>query len=228
MSAEITAVFTTWPNHPKRWEYFNLCVSRVLRMMRASQHNLIYKCVSESERDPLNNWYGQHLQEYCERNNIPLTYRKHVANLGGMMNAAMAASETKYTIIIQDDWYLHEECDLSPGISFMEENPEIDIIRYSWPGDTMVTYAGEYKGWKKLDPLGMWPYGDDPHIRRDTFISRFGKYIEYGHHGASEGDMVYRFGAKNAFVLVAPKCYFGHCGAVSAVIREERKRAVKR
>lgn len=228
MSTDITIVFTTWPNHHKRWEYFNTCIPRVLRMLVASQHTLQFKCVSESERDPLNNWYGQHLIEFCQSNNIPLSFRQCRANLGGMMNDAMRASDSKYTMIVQDDWFLSEECDLSPGLFLMDQFPEIDIIRYSWPGDTMVTYQGEFQGWKKLDPVGMWPYGDDPHIRRKSFVERFGPYIEYGHHGASEGDMVYRFGHKKALVLVADKCYFGHCGEVSAVINDERKRAVKR
>ena len=217
----LTVVFTTWPNHPKRWEYFMKCVPRVLEMLTASQHKLHYVCLSESEHDPLHNWYGLHLKEFCLRKEIPLTFRTGSPNLGAMMNDAMKASKTKYTMIVQDDWFLHEPCDLSPGINLMESEPNVDIIRYSWPGDN-VTIDGTFQGWRKLDPNGLWPYGDDPHIRRDTFATRFEPYLSYGRHGSSEGRMVFAFGEKNAFVLLADKCYFGHCGVVPAVVNDER------
>lgn len=227
--SEITIVFTTWPNHPKRWEYFYKCAPRVLELVHTSNpnHAIKYVCISESVKDPLQPWFGTHLKAFCMAYDIPLLFREDAPNLGAMMNSAMEASHTKYTMIVQDDWYLECICDLSPGISLMDERPDIDIIRYSWPGNN-ITIIGEVDGWRKLSPTGMWPYGDDPHIRRDSFTTRFGKYITYGHHGASEGDMVYRFGHKNANVLLADKCYFGHCGEVSAVINDERERAVKR
>jgi hypothetical protein len=197
-------------------------------MVTASRHKIHRICISESEHDPLNNWYGPHLEDYCKQIDLPLVYRERKANLGEMMNDAMNASKTKYTMIVQDDWYLEHPCDLSPGINLMEKHPQIDIIRYSWPGETMITPKGDLEGWRKLDPKGMWPYGDDPHIRRDTFKKRFGPYYTGLRHGSSESDMVYRFGDRNAFVLLADKLYFGHCGEVSAVINDERERAIKR
>ena len=228
MPTEITIVFTTWPNHPKRWQYFMTCIPRVLEMMTASQHEIRYVVVSESEKDPLNEWYGPQLKAFCWNNHLPLSFRQGKPNLGAMMNDAMRASHTKYTMIVQDDWFLEMPCDLSPGIALMEEHPEIDIIRYSWPAHMISPPIGDFYGWRRINPNGMWPYGDDPHIRRASFTERFKPYIEYGHHGASEGDMVYEFGRKNAFVLLADKLYFGHCGEVSAVITDERERAVKR
>lgn len=227
MSNEVTLVFTTWPNHPKRWEYFMRCIPRVLKDVTASRHDIIYKCISESERDPKHNWYGLHLEEFCNRRNISLKFRTAAASLGGMMNDAGNAIETNYGMIIQDDWFLEEPFDLSPGIEFMEENKNVDILRYSWPVG-MTEPNGEFNGYRTLASKGPWPYGDDPHLRRKTFFQRFGPYNMDKRHGASESDMVFRFGARNAFVCITDKCYFGHCGEVSAVVDDERKRAVKR
>jgi len=226
--SDLTIVFTTWPNHEKRWEYFMTCAPRVIKMLKASNHKIEYACVSESARDPLHTWYGPELKNFCISKNIPLTFRNAKPNLGAMMNSAMEFNSSPLMMIVQDDWYITEECDLSPGIKLMQDHSQIDIIRYSWPESLGVTVKGEFAGWRKLDPNGMWPYGDDPHIRRSTFVQKFGEYITYGHHGASEGDMVYRFGNRDAFILLADKCYFGHCGEVSAVINDERERAVSR
>ena len=222
MVPEITLVITTWPNHPKRWEYFMFCIPKVLQEVTASGHKINYAVLSESEHDPLHNWYGEHLKEFCQANDLPLTFRQGPPHLGKMMNAAMKASKTKYTMIVQDDWFLEHPCDLSPGIQHMEDHPEIDTIRYSWPGEARVTVCGEFHGWRKLDPAGSWPYGDDPHIKRDTFVKRFGPYLEHGQHGISEGAMGYVMRDNKALILLADRCYFGHCGLVPAVVNDLR------
>lgn len=223
--SDLTIVFTTWPNHPKRWQYFSTCIPRVLLGVTASRHEISYKCISENQHDPLHNWYGDHLEDFCRQHDIPLKYRTRQPSLGGMMNEAMRESESEFTMIVQDDWFLEKPFDISEGIDVMKRNPEVDIVRYSYPN---VDVECEFDGWKKIQAKGMWPYGDDPHIRRKTFTDKFGPYIEFGEHGISEGDMVYKFMNLNAFVLISDERHFGHCGEVSAVINEKRERAIKR
>lgn len=221
--SSIAIVFTAWPNHPQRWNYFLSCVPRAMAHLSAKRHELKYFCVSENEKDPNSTWLGDSLSEFCQVMNVPLFWRTGSASLGGMMNIAteLGSNHCDYTMIIQDDWYITEPCDLSYGIEMMDLYPEIDIIRYSWPEHLGVTIMPQtFCGQRRLDPKGLWPYGDDPHIRRRAFIERFGKYKEGPPHGMSEGDMVYRFGEKNAFILLADKCYFGHCGPVSAAFRD--------
>jgi hypothetical protein len=228
MKSEITVVFLTWPNHPKRWQYFCRCIQRCVRYISCSNYALHFKCVSESERDPKQNWYGKHLEDWCESNQIPLTYSDKPASLGSGMNLAQAKIQTKYGMIIQDDWYLKEPIDLCEGVDFMEENPDADLLRYCWPGIDRVNVISDNRRFRKLDIKGSWPYGDDPHIRRFDFRDKFGWYKEGPPHGISESNMKKVLIEKDAKVFITDEIYFEHCGKVTACLNDIRNRTYKR
>lgn len=216
--------FVTWPNHPKRLEYFQRCVSPAVDQITATRHCMRFLCSSESERDPEHRWFGGELVAWCSERGIPLSFRHGPASLGAAMNDAFRLSAADYVMLLQDDWLLLEPLDLSDGIDFMEAHLEADTFRYSWPGMERVTVIGEVDGYRRLDPRGSWPYGDDPHIRRQTFHEKFGWHVEGPPHGAGESCMLVEFGRRNAQVFLADKIYFGHCGSVAAVIHDERQR----
>lgn len=222
--SSIDIVIVTWPNHPKRWEYFLWCVGKAFREITARRHTLRWLCSSESERDPLHNWYGEHLAEWCASRGVPLTFRHGPASLGAAMNAAFRLADADYVMLLQDDFLLTEPLDLSDGVDWMNSHPEADTFRYSWPGMDRVTVIDQVDGYRRLDPNGSWPYGDDPHLRRRSFHQRFGWHVEGPPHGAGESCMLVEFGRRNAQVFLADRIYFGHAGAVPAVINDLRER----
>jgi|GEM_PF-2310301 hypothetical protein len=218
----IDIVLVTWPNHPRRWEYFVKCAERSLAGLTACRHSIRWLCSSESERDPDRQWFGDELQAWCDAHGIPITFREGPASLGANMNAAMDLVASDYAILHQDDFLLETPCDVSDGVDFLESHPTADIVRYSWPGMDRVTVMGEVDGWRQLDPRGSWPYGDDPHLRRRSFPERFGRYIEGPPHGTAESNIVVEFGKRDAQVFIADQVYFGHMGVVPAVINDLR------
>ena len=224
---QLDVALVTWPNHPSRIEYFRKTVAALRSKLTAPGYRLHFVCSSETQRDPKHPWFGDELEEACKEYRVALVYRDGPASLGANMNAALRLCVTELLFLVQDDWLLLDDCNLSPGADYMRDHAEVDYIRYSWPGDlpTFVDYAD---GWRRIDWAGLWPYGDDPQLRRKSFPDKFGWYIEGGRHGVSEGAMVHSVSAKRATILAADKCYFGHCGEVASVIDEYRPRAVSR
>lgn len=223
--SSVDIVIVTWPNHPKRWQYFLECVGRAYEAITASRHKLRWACSSESERDPAQPWFGDQLAGWCERREIPLVFRQGPASLGAAMNAAGDLIQADYGLLLQDDFWLESPLDLSDGVDWMDAHPEADTLRYSWPGMERVTVCGELDGLRRLDPHGSWPYGDDPHLRRRNFFERFGRYLEGPPHGNSEGNMLYAMARAGAQIYLADQIYFGHAGAVPAVINDLRERS---
>jgi len=224
----IDLVLVTWPNHPARLAYFGDCVNLLTKHLTASRHEIRWLCSAESQRDPAQPWQGEGLAELCRERGIALHWREGKAGLGENMNAALRLCTAPLIFLVQDDFYLNEKLDLSPGADFMLEHVEVDLLRYSWPGDDRVTLVECLDGFRRFDVQGDWPYGDDPHMRRPDFMSRWGWYLERTVHGASEGDMLHRLRRGRANIAAADKLYFGHGGAVTAVINDLRKRNVPR
>jgi hypothetical protein len=104
---------------------------------------------------------------------------------------------------------------------------DVDLIRYSWPGEERVNFVGERYGYRQFGVVPTtrtngWCYGDDPHLQRSDFTVRHGWYLETCPHGVSEGVMLYQLRNDNAVILAADRIYFGHFGVVPAVIHDVR------
>ena len=225
----IDVVLVTWPNHPKRMEYLRHTWATMQRNLTASAHELRFVCSSESERDPTRPWVGGELEAFCREQNIPLRWRTGPASLGAGMNGALRCAAAELIFLAQDDYELLHPLDLSLGAGLLEENHAVDLIRYCWPANLGVHFAGDVDGWPRFDLDGPWPYGDEPHLRRRDFMSRHGWYTEdIGH--AAEGDMLWRLVCRRACIVAADKIYYGNFGAVSAVPldREDRQREINR
>lgn len=224
----IDVALVTWPNHPARIEYFERCVRLLKKRLTASCHTLCWRCSSETEQDTKYPWFGDRLEKVCAAESIQLFWREGPAGLASNMNAALRCCEAELIFLVQDDFCLDDPLDLSPGAEFLLANRDVDLLRYSWPGMDRVRLVDHPDGWRRFDTQGPWPYGDDPHLRRRDFMDRWGWYLEGTQHGASEGDMVLRLTAGGANIAAADKIYFGHGGAVSAVIDEHREVQIPR
>lgn len=223
----IQVAMLSWPNHPKRIEYFDRVTAALRNNLTAVGHVLEYVCSSETQRDPKHPWLGDELAALCRDRNIRLSWREGEASLGGNMNAALRLCTAAGVFLVQDDWLLLEPLDIGPGAEYLTSHSDVDLIRYSWPGH-MTRFKGNRDGWQVVDGSYMYSYGDDPQLRRPDFTAKWGEYIEHGPHGVSEGNMLFRLREAGATILAAPKNYFTTIGGVASVIDELRQRAEPR
>jgi hypothetical protein len=220
----------TWPNHPKRLEYFHETVDAIRRHMTASRHDIRFYCSAESERDSRHMWFGTSLETYCQCQDIELHWRSARANLGANMNAALRLGNSPTVLLVQDDWLLLRDLDLSPGVEFMERGGA-DLLRYSFPDiDTMrPMFYEQGDGWLRIDLTSTWIYGDDPHLRRRDFMDTWGWYLEGGGHGMASATLMQTLRCLCADIAVADRAsYFRHFGDVTAVLDDKRNRRITR
>lgn len=230
MNDTIDVALVTWPNHPARLEYFTQMFGLLEEYLHASRHTLRYLCSAETQQDPDRQWMGDELEAYCREKGIRLTWRDAPANTGGNMNSALRLCESECILLQQDDWMLQCTLDLSPGAEFLSSHRHIDILRYSYPDNDRMrpTFIETPTEYRKIDLLGRWPYGDDPHLRRLDFMEKWGWYYDQGIHGTASSQLMRRLIAGGADIRVADKCYYLHGGPVTAVLNDVRNRRVKR
>ena len=205
----VDVVITTWPNHPKRLEYFRDCLRLLRERLTASRHEMHWHCTSESMQCADAEWCGADLQAICDDDGIALSWRTWEPGLGENMNAALRLGESPMILLVQDDCHITEPLDLSPGIDFMDATADVDLLRYMWPPDERVGLIENGDGWRRFDVNDGWCYSDRPHLRRRSFMDKWGWYLEkQTWQGASEGDMLLRLRAGNAVIAAADKRYF--------------------
>ncbi len=229
MSSTIDVNLVTWPNHPKRLEYFRDTVEALQANLTASRHAIKYHCSADSQRDDRHRWYGGKLVAACNAYGVELAWRHEAANLGANMNAALRLGSSDTVLLVQDDWRLLEPLDLSPGIEFMEGGGA-DLLRYSYPDEDQMrpTFVPHEDGWRRIVLTDRWPYGDDPHLRRRSFMDRWGHYFEGGSHGTASATMMRTLVDGGADIAAADRCYFRHFGDVTAVLDDKRGRRITR
>jgi glycosyltransferase involved in cell wall biosynthesis len=106
--------------------------------------------------------------------------------LGNNLNKGQDAVTTPYTLYVQEDFVPTHKFlpSLGDAYKLMQESNEIDIARfyayYSYP--YLKPYA---KGFAKMlyrlwaaDTSKIYVYTDHPHLRRSSFLEKFGRYKE--------------------------------------------------
>jgi glycosyltransferase involved in cell wall biosynthesis len=108
------------------------------------------------------------------------------SGLGNNINKGQDAVETPYTLYIQEDfnpipgYKLH----LKDALDIMDERADIDLVRFyayfKYPylkpfrrGFSEMKFKLWYPGYRKFHC-----YSDHPHLRRSTFMEKFGRYRE--------------------------------------------------
>jgi hypothetical protein len=216
-----------WPNHPKRIEYFQDMLKSLAERLSASSHAMRYFCSAEIDRDPENCWYGDKLSAICHGAGIPLKWRDAPADLGANMNAALRMGSAAWQLLVQDDFELQQEVDLSKGIAFLEDHPDFAAVRYHW-GLYSTKFTHEIDGFRVVDIDGPWPFSDAGQLRRRNFTATYGEYAESTTsrpvvHGGSESAMCAVLKAARAKIAASPKPVFKHIGITRAEYRDHRK-----
>lgn len=106
--------------------------------------------------------------------------------LGNNINKGQDAVKTLYTLYVQEDFEPAEifTTHFKDALHFMETDTSLDIVRFyayfAYPN--LVPYGRGfsemiYSFWN-WNHLKFYFYSDHPHLRRSTFLSKFGRYPE--------------------------------------------------
>ena len=71
----IDIALVTWPNHPRRFQYFQSTFASLKQYLHASRHEIRYVCSAESHVDPTRKWYGPALSDFCQENGIAYFFK---------------------------------------------------------------------------------------------------------------------------------------------------------
>lgn len=106
--------------------------------------------------------------------------------LGNNINKGQDAVKTEYTLYVQEDFIPVEGFALNfqNGLDILEEDKTADVIRFyayfKYPFLTPFKNGFSkmvYPSWSSnLDKITM--YSDHPHLRRNNFLTKFGRYSE--------------------------------------------------
>ncbi|HEY1062036.1 MAG TPA: glycosyltransferase [Daejeonella sp.] len=167
--------------------HYNRSISLERLLKKFNDLNIIFQQIVVSDdgssQDHLNRVKG--LQSKYQFQLITSPSNK---GLGHNINKGQSVIYTPYTLYIQEDFIPQERFKsvLSDGLELMKERNDIDIIRF-WSYFT-YPYLKPYKNgfsemlWKPwpwyTDHLKFYYYSDHPHMRRNTFTEKFGKFHE--------------------------------------------------
>jgi len=123
--------------------------------------------------------------------------------LGNNINKGQAAVTTPYTLYVQEDFepktiFLEHFKD---AFDFLQKDETLDIVRFY--AYFKYPYLKPYgKGFSEMlfkpgflanNHIKFYVYSDHPHLRRSTFIDKFGKYIEGKNVDITEAHMAFSF-----------------------------------
>ncbi|MES2426933.1 MAG: glycosyltransferase family 2 protein [Bacteroidota bacterium] len=121
--------------------------------------------------------------------------------LGNNINKGQDAVKTTYTLYIQEDFiplkdFLPHFLD---GLSIMEHDEQTDIVRF-YAYEKYPNLKGFKNGFSEL-VYNPWSlnvgkstiYSDHPHLKRNTFFGKFGRYTEMKNPEETEYDMMMSF-----------------------------------
>ncbi|MFD0749440.1 glycosyltransferase [Mucilaginibacter calamicampi] len=108
------------------------------------------------------------------------------AGLGNNINKGQDAINTPYTLYVQEDFdpFPGYKTHLENALAIMEERKDVDIVRFyayfKYPylkpyknGFSEMIFKIWYPGYRKFHV-----YSDHPHLRRSSFLEKFGRYPE--------------------------------------------------
>ncbi|GAB3541999.1 glycosyltransferase family 2 protein [Spirosoma fluminis] len=121
--------------------------------------------------------------------------------LGHNMNKGQDAVTTPYTLYVQEDFVPKSSFpkQLKKSLGFMDEDKTLDIVRfyayYAYPYLKPFTaeYAEMHVPRWALNYTKIYVYSDHPHLRRSSFLTKFGRYAEGLHGDRTEYKMCISF-----------------------------------
>jgi len=127
-----------------------------------------------------------YLKSITVKYNFRLITTPKNAGLGNNINKGQDAVKTPYTLYVQEDFdpFPGYKKHLEDALSIMEDREDVDMVRFyayfKYPylkpyknGFSEMIFKIWYPGYKKFHV-----YSDHPHLRRSSFLEKFGRYPE--------------------------------------------------
>ncbi|RYE35987.1 MAG: glycosyltransferase [Sphingobacteriaceae bacterium] len=177
-------------------------LSRLLQAFRDQQFIFGEIIVSDDASLPKHQYKLKQLQNEFGFKLIKTPENK---GLGNNLNKGQDAVTKPYTFYIQEDFVPIRGCasHLSDALQLMQNNPELDIARFyayfSYPD--LKPYQNGFSEmifsrWT-INHLKFYFYSDHPHLRRSSFLQKFGRYSETDSSDLTEYKMAISFIKKN-------------------------------
>jgi glycosyltransferase involved in cell wall biosynthesis len=128
----------------------------------------------------------EHIKTFQQKYNFRLITTAKNAGLGNNINKGQDAVKTAYTLYVQEDFdpFKGYATHLKDALDIMDERDDIDLVRFyayfKYPylkpyrnGFSEMIFKIWYPGYRKFHC-----YSDHPHLRRSTFLQKFGRYRE--------------------------------------------------
>jgi len=161
----------------------SISLERLLKSFRERQIRFKEIVVSD---DGSKSEHLKNLELFKDKYGISLVLTEKNRGLANNINKGQRAVKTPFTLYVQEDFIPTERFSqsLTDGLNFINEDSEIDLVRF---------YA--YRKHPYLKPLKngfsemefhFWRpnasqfncYSDHPHLRRSSFLDKFGNYTE--------------------------------------------------
>jgi hypothetical protein len=210
----------TYPRYPARLEYLEDNLKSIARYLAIARHDVAQYCSCEFDRS--GDVGG--VARLCKTYGWSLYLKKGTpcmgANTNNSMRIAFDELGADYLLHLIDDSLVINAVDLSDAIDFLDATPEVDILRCHWSGrpGALPTFHERADGYMQVDPESYRFYDDSPHLRRSTFVDKFGWSVEATPERAGyiEREMTRTLRARGANIVAMPRLWFAKGGAVSA------------
>ena len=130
--------------------------------------------------------HQQALQQLKQAYRITVITTPKNGGLGNNINKGQDAVHTPYTLYIQEDFVPQPGFgdQLEKALTFMDQDQRLDIVRF-YAYDAYPYLKPYADGFAEMD-FPRWGlkytkiyfYSDHPHLRRSTFLTKFGRYAE--------------------------------------------------
>jgi glycosyltransferase involved in cell wall biosynthesis len=143
----------------------------------------------------------QYIQELKGRFDFDLITTPKNKGLGNNINKGQDAVKSPYTLYVQEDFIPLAGCHipLANALEILNQEAEIDSIRFysylNYTHKSPFKYGFSFMNFNHLSVnLDKFPlYSDHPHLRRSSFLEKFGRYAENKNPEKTEFDMMISF-----------------------------------
>ena len=226
----IDVVVYTWPNHPRRLEYFRQTIDALRTNLTATGHDLRFHVSAEIDAPSDGCGRRVELEDECHKRSLPLIWRFGPADIGAHLNAIWRTSDADMLLLIQDDWVLTRPLDLGPVADLLLRDFIKPLGGVRFVANTQ--YSGKQwciSGFTLVINNANWSYGDNPALWHRRFYDTLGPFSEgeklFGMH---ECKMSEKLAASDLRVLVPNEVvanaahWFKHIGDVTSVPNDQR------
>lgn len=165
--------------------HYNRSNSLMKLLSQMEKEGCIFKAVIVSD-DCSSEEHLSHVRQLQARFNFELITAEVNGGLGRNINKGQNAVKTRFTLYIQEDFVPRcgFQAHLKNAVDLLNLHPDFDMVRFY--AYKLYPYLEPYKFGFSIMKFNLWYpgldkfayYSDHPHLRRDTFIEKFGAYKE--------------------------------------------------